>query len=102
MLMLGREARAPLDVVLGAPEEEHESWISYETWVADHQEMMRRAYEDVRINLRQCAIRRKNEYDRRVWPTVIQPGQWVWYYYPRRYTQRRQKWQRFSLAHYLM
>jgi hypothetical protein len=29
---------------------------------------------------------------------VIQPGQWVWYYYPRRYTQRSQKWQRFYIG----
>jgi hypothetical protein len=35
MLMMGREARAPLDVVLGAPAEECDDWYSYDGWVAD-------------------------------------------------------------------
>jgi len=35
---------------------------------------------------------RKNEYDMTVHPRTFTVGQWVWYYYPRRYQNRTPKW----------
>ena len=35
---------------------------------------------------------RKREYDAKVKPRQFEIGQWVWYYYPRRYSYRSPKW----------
>ena len=83
-LTLGREVRAPLNVIFGPTKEETGLWESHNEFVADLQERMRSAYESVRENLRRCAARRKKTYDLRVKKQDIQRGVWVWYYYPRR------------------
>jgi len=44
MLMLGREVRAPLDLLCGVPEVEEEFYTTYEEFVAEKVERMRRSY----------------------------------------------------------
>jgi len=45
-----------------------------------------------RDHLNASAERRKNEYDIKVKERTFNVGDWVWYFYPRRYTQRSPKW----------
>ena len=62
-LTLGRETRAPMDIVLGPPKEKTDIWDSHDNFVADQQERMRIAYAAARENLRRCAERRKKTYE---------------------------------------
>ena len=45
-----------------------------------------------REQLGAAAERRKNEYGVKVRTSQFKVGQWVWYFYPRRYTKRSPKW----------
>ena len=92
-LMLGRETRAPLDIVVGCSPEEQQSYESTDQFVAERQQRMREMYSVVREHLRRAAERRKKNYDVRVKPAQFKEGDWVWYYYPRRYAQKSPKWQ---------
>ena len=65
-MMLGREARALLDIVLGAPASEGELWVSAHEFVADAQQRYRKAYAIARESLCVQAKRRKDIYDRKV------------------------------------
>ena len=91
-LMLGREFRAPIDLVFGRPVEEADHWESTNEFVAVVQERYRRAYEIARKSLQVEATRRKDLYDRRVLQRSFPVGTWVWYYYPRRYVGCTPKW----------
>ena len=90
-LMLGREVRAPIDLVLGRPVEEADRWDSTNEFVAEVQERYRRAYEIARESLQVAAKPRKDLYDQRVLRRRFPVGTWVWYYYPRRYVGRTPK-----------
>jgi hypothetical protein len=93
MLIFGRENRMPLDLVLGLPEPENPA-RDYDDFVSDVQEKMRAAYNIVRDELKQAANRNKRYYDMSVRPTKFQAGDWVYYYNPRRYTGKSEKWSR--------
>ena len=101
-LFLGRENRAPLDIAVGYPELTHDQPSSHNAYVAEYQEKMRRAYEIVRDHLAQAAQTRKDRYDLRVKPMTFSTGQWVWYYYPRRYVGKSPKWQMWYTGPYLI
>ena len=92
--MLGREARAPVDIVLGTPAREEEFWTSSHShkFVADAQQRYRKAYGIARENLGVQANRRKYIYDRKVVKQKFRVGQWVWYFYPKKYKGRSPKW----------
>ena len=90
-LTLGRETRAPSDIVLGSPKEETDLWDSHDRFIADQQERMRIAYVIAREILQRCAERRKKTYELRVRKQEVKLGAWVWYYYPRRWTGRSPK-----------
>ena len=79
-LMLGREVRAPIDLVLGRPVEEVDYWQSTNEFVTVVQERYRRAYEIARKSLQLEAKRRKDLYDRRVVQRRFPVGTWIWYY----------------------
>ena len=79
-LMLGREVRAPIDLVLDRPVEEANRWKSTNEFVAEIQEWYRRAYEIARKSLQVEAKRRKDLYDRRVLQRKFPVGTWIWYY----------------------
>ena len=91
-LMLGREVRVPIDLVLGRPVEEADRWESTNEVVAEVKERYQRSYEIARKSLQVEARRRKDLYDRRVLQRRFPVGTWVWYYYPRRYVCRTPKW----------
>ena len=63
---------------------------------------MREAYELAREHLGVSAQRAKRYYDLRVRPNKYSVGQWVFYYYPRRYVGRSPKWQKLYTGPYLV
>ena len=98
-LMLGRECRAPIDLVLGTLGDSN-IIISYNDYVKQMQERMLYCYESVRNHLSVAAERRKRSYDMSVRPKQFQVGQKVLYYYPRRYRFRSPKWQKMYIGPY--
>ena len=65
-MMLGREVRALVDIVLGAPAGEQEFLTSSHEFVADAQQRYRKAYAITRENLSVQASQRKDDYDRKI------------------------------------
>ena len=47
-------------------------------------------------------MRRKDRYDIRVRRHDFRVGQWVWYFYPRKYKNRSAKWQKMYTGPYLV
>jgi hypothetical protein len=92
-LMLGREVRAPIDIVLGTGEPTADN-MNYDDFVENTRNRMQTAYELVRCFLGEAALRNKRYYDVRVRPAKYKVGQWVYYYNPRRYKNRQDKWAR--------
>ena len=93
-LILGRENRAPIDIVLGNVAGEERHYDSVDEYVSQMQDLMRDSYALARDQLGVSAERRKNAYDARIKPKDFQPEQKVWYFYPRRYVKRSPKWSR--------
>jgi len=87
-LVLGRETRAPPDLVHGHVEEGDE----YDAFVTRLCDRLTEAYAEVRQQLRQSAGYNKRYYDIGVRPSRFEAGQWVWYYNPRKYPGRQMKW----------
>ena len=100
-LMLGHEVYAPLDIVVGPPEDV-EHFQSVDEFVARQQQVMREVYTSVREHLQVSASRRKKYYDIRVKRRQFEAGAWVWYYYPRRYLRKSPKWQKSYIGPYLI
>ena len=91
-LTLGREVRAPVDITYGTgPVDTSES---YDGFVEDVQIRMQTAYDLVRQHIGEAAQRNKRYYDIRVKPARYKLGQWVYYFNPRRYKGRQDKWSR--------
>ena len=63
---------------------------------------MMKTYERVRNTLKTVAKRRKRTYDFKIKQTEFATGQRVWYYYPRRYVKRSQKFQFFCVCPYVV
>ena len=91
-LTLGREVRAPVDIVLGTGQTD--SAESYDGFVEDVHVRMKTAFDLVRQHLGQAAERNRRYYDIRVKPAKYKVGQWVYYYNPRRFKGRQDKWSR--------
>lgn len=100
-LVLGREVRAPLDVVLNLPTEETTS-LRYDDYVDKLMQTLRYAYRLVREQLGRSAERAKRYYDLRVRPSRYTSGQWVYCYNPRHYQGRQDKWSRKFSGPYLI
>jgi hypothetical protein len=100
-LMLGRETRAPIDLVYGPPEEDVVE-RSYCDYVEDLRTRLTEGYRLARDHLGQAALRMKDAYDMRVRPSRFGVGKWVWLYSPRRYIRRSPKWQRMFSGPYLI
>ena len=91
-LTLGRKVRAPVDITYGTgPVDTAES---YDGFVEDVQIRMQTAYDLVRQHIGEAAQRNKRYYDIRVKPARYKLGQWVYYFNPRRYKGRQDKWSR--------
>ena len=67
---------------------------SVDEFVMRQQELAEDAFQLVRQHLGQNASRRKSTYDMRVRKAEYSVGDWVWYHYPRKFTQKSPKWQR--------
>ena len=65
---------------------------SYDGYVYEKLQRMKECYTIAREHLREAARRRKDDYDVTVHQRTFAVGQWVWYYYPRRYQHRTPKW----------
>jgi len=93
-LIFGRENRAPLDLVLGPIEDEESGRQerTYDDFVQRQMEIYQEAYRVAQEQLGVAAQKRKFDYDLGVKKSEFQPGDWVWYYYPRRYQHRSPKW----------
>jgi len=63
---------------------------------------MAEAYEVARRHLGVAAQRRKAAYDIRVHQDDFKVGDWVWYWYPRKYSLRSPKWQKCYTGMYNM
>ena len=93
-IMFGRENRAPVDIVLGDIPQEEQHYYSYNEYVAQMQERWRECYAAAREHLEVAAERRKKDYDIKVKMRKFNVGDWVYYFYPRRYVKRSPKWTR--------
>jgi len=93
-LFLGREVRMPLDLVMGLHLDEGKQTDNIDEFVQRTQEQMASAYDLARQHLGAAAQRRKDTYDVRVRQQELNIGDWVWYWYPRRYSSRSPKWQK--------
>lgn len=91
-LMLGRDVKAPIDIVYGTTEAESPS--TYDDYAEELQDRMQRAYVFVREHLKTAAERTKRYYDLRVKPRAYSVGDWVYYFNPRKYVGRQEKWSR--------
>ena len=91
-LVLGRETRMPVDIIYGTAEEE--PVVDYDSYVGALQEKLVSAYEEVRKELRTAAQKYKRQYDIKVRPHRYMVGQWVYYFNPRKYAGKQDKWLR--------
>ena len=94
-VLLGRECRAPLDLLVGPPEADAEQWGSVDAFVYHQQNVKQRAYAAVREHLGCAAERSKDRYDMRVRPVKFAVGDWVYLYCPRRRQGRNAKWTKY-------
>jgi hypothetical protein len=103
MLVLGRENRAPIDLVLAVGDDEPEGvGASTDEYVQELLDRQRKAHDLARQHLGEAAQRRKREYDVRVKNREFKVGDRVWYYYPRRYKGRSPKWSKMYTGPYLI
>ena len=79
-MMTGREVRAPVDIVIGAPANKEKLWTSAHEFIADVQQRYMKAYDIARESLGVQAKRRKDIYDRKVLKRKFHIGQYVWYF----------------------
>ena len=101
-LLLGRECRAPLDLIVGPPPGEDHHWESTNDFVLRQQVIKRQAYQVAREQMGVVADRSKDAYDMRVRPTDIGVGSWVYYYCPKRFRGRNIKWEKFYSGPFLV
>jgi len=74
-LIFGREARAPIDLVLGPPPVDEETFFSADEFVAQMQRMQRESYALAREHLGAAAEWRKDAYDVKTKPARFEVGQ---------------------------
>lgn len=94
MIIFGKENRAPIDIALGPVQGEEQHYESYDEYVERLQGRLRESHRLAREHLGVAAERRKHDYDAKVKDIKFTPGQWVWRFYPRRYSNRSPKWSR--------
>jgi hypothetical protein len=95
-LMFGREVRAPVDLIYDGRSEPTAvpEPTTYDNYAEELENRLHYAYGLVRDNLQEAARRSKRYYDLKVRSKKYQIGDWVYYYTPRRYVGRQQKWSR--------
>jgi hypothetical protein len=91
-LVFGRELNAPIDIVLGRPDEPE--YYSYDDFIERKLSLMESAHDIARQTLNAQSARSKKYYDVRTRCQNLLVGDWVWVYSPRRYVGRSPKFQR--------
>ena len=91
-LMFGREVNTPADIVYGVVEPQAET--RYDDFVESVRDRMREAYDVARENLHTAASRNKRYYDMQVKQKLFEVGESVYYFNPRRFQGRSEKWAR--------
>ena len=87
-LVLGREMRAPLDIIYGR----QETGSDYDSFVEEARDRMVQAYDSVRQQLQRSAGYNKRYYDIGIRPSRFEGGQWVSYFNPRKLQGKQMKW----------
>ena len=80
-MLLGRDVRVPVDLVIQRPDDEIPHNVP--GYVQHLQDIMEEVHMEVRRTLGHSAARMKTYYDRKSDGEVYQPGDAVWYHYPR-------------------
>jgi len=88
-----KKNRMPIDLAMGLPPDESNDCASVDEYVARQQQLDDETYQLIRQPLGQNAQRRKATYDARVRKNEYKEGDLVWYYYPRKFTNKSPKWQ---------
>jgi len=101
-LFLGRENRMPVDLAIGLSAQDRDPAETIDDYVYRQQELAEDSFKVVRDHLQTNAERRKRAYDTKVRSTTFAVGEWVWYYYPRRYQKKSPKWQRSFIGPFLI
>ena len=91
-LTFGRELNAPIDIVLGRPDDAE--YHSPNDFIEHKLLLMESAYALTRDHLNASSARSKKHYDVRTRPKSLKVGDWVWFFSPRRYVGRSAKFQR--------
>jgi transposase InsO family protein len=99
-LILGREARLPVDLVYGLPPDRGQDAKSYNDFVDERVERMSQDFQMVRENLGRLAHLRMDKYDIKHNVPPLSVGQKVWYFCPRRKPNLSPKWQNFYCGPY--
>ena len=100
--MYGRETRAPIDLVLAVEDEPEGVGTSPNGYVNELLQRQRTAHRIARQTLGGAAERRKKDYDLHVRSREFNQGDWVYYFYPRRYKGRSTKWSRMYNGPFLI
>jgi len=82
-LLMGRDVRAPVELVYGSPETT--TLVTYDDYAEELEDRLRRSYDLVRRHLGEAAVRCKRYYDLRVRPQRYKAGDWVYFYNPRKF-----------------
>ena len=101
-LFLGREVRLPVDLVMGLHPDENEDLRPADDYLRQLQHDSAEAFQIARNRLRTSAIRRKKYYDIKTRPVEFKVGDWVWYFYPRRFASKSAKWSKSYKGPYLI
>jgi len=99
-LVLGRETRAPPDLVYGSPEQENDE--NYDRFVEQMRERLVTAYTEVRQHMQRSAKKNKRYYDLGLKPKKFEVGQWVLNINPRKLRGKQMKWCRQFEGPYLV
>ena len=97
---MGRDVRAPVDLVYGAPMVPPP--ISFDSYADELVHRLQTAHHIVREELKTAATRYKRQYDTRVKPHRFPVGSWTWYFNPRKHPGRQEKWARKYEGPYLV
>ena len=101
-LFLSREVRMPIDLVMGIFPEAQMNSQNTADYVTKLQNQAAVSFEVARRHLGAAAERRKATYDIRAKGTSFSVGEWVWYWYPRRFQSKSLKWQKSYVGPYLV
>jgi len=75
---------------------------TYDGYAGKVREHLLDAYAETRVSLKRTAQTQKKYYDLKVKPTVFEKGSWVYYFHPRYYQGKQDKWIRKYLGPYLV